>query len=87
MTAFDPNGMILASFENGEVKLWTSFIPEDRLKVLQKRKDDERKARKSKSSNRRQELTFDLHEIGIQKFDIADLFDMFEDPHDFKKEI
>lgn len=87
MTAFNPNGMILASFENGEVKLWTSHIPEDRLKKLQQRKDEERGRKKTKGGSARQQNQLDLHEIGISKFDIADLFDMFEDPHDFKKSV
>jgi hypothetical protein len=79
MTAFNPNGMILASFSNGEVKLWTSYIPEDRLKKLQQKKDEERRSKRGqKGGSARQQAQLDLHEIGITKFDIADIFSMLD---------
>lgn len=34
MTNFNPTGQILAAFSNGEVKLWKSYISDERIKKL-----------------------------------------------------
>ena len=75
MTSFNPNGSILVAFEDGEVKLWRSSIPDERIKRIRDQLDEEKKHKK------KQPKVLDLAEIGIQKFDIHDMFDMFENPH------
>lgn len=81
LTAFTPNGQMLAAFENGEVKLWKSFVPEERLKRIRDQMEEEKKTRKQKQK------VLDLAEIGIAKFDIHDQFDMFENPHNLTQEM
>jgi WD40 repeat protein len=79
LSDFTPDGKMLVSFANGEVKLWKSFIPGDRKPKYEQQSKDEG-SRKGKRNSRREKV-FDIAELGITKFDIHDLFDMFKDPH------
>jgi len=82
MTSFNPTGQILAAFANGEVKLWKSYISDERIKKLREQMDEERARQGKKKTNAaRQIRALDIIDIGIQKFDIIDSFDMFEHPH------
>ena len=78
MTKFDPSGAILAAFSNGEVKLWKSFITDERKKKITRIMQEENQRKKSR---KREGRVFGIDEIGISQFNIWDHFDMFERPH------
>lgn len=68
----------MCAFDNGEVKLWKCFIPEDRRLKLKKQMDDEKQGSRNRKKKNR---ALDIADIGISKFDIFDSFDMFSNPH------
>lgn len=78
MTMFNPNGQILAAFENGEVKLWKSHTPEDKVKKYREKMEAEKSHSRKKGGSSRNRTLLDVAELGITKFDIYDTFDMFE---------
>ena len=73
LTAFDPQGNILAAFDNGQVRCWQSTIKHEVYMKLQELKSNNKKSRKKES--------FELSVLGEIQFDVVDKFDMFENPH------
>ena len=71
MTGFQPQGCILAAFDNGLVRCWQSSVRHD---VYLKLKD-------IKQGGKRSQDVFELSEFGETQFDVVDKFDMFENPH------
>ena len=73
LTAFEPQGLILASFDNGQVRCWNSSVRHD---VYLKLKDIKQGNKRSLTKE-----AYELSEFGETQFDIIDKFDMFENPH------
>lgn len=74
LTAFDPQGCILASFDNGQVRCWHSSVKHEVYMKLQEMKQNTKKGRSKKES-------YDLADLGEVQFDVVDKFDMFQNPH------
>ena len=72
LTSFDPQGCVLAAFDNGQVRCWHSSVSHE---VYLKLKD----AKKNKRSKKKE--SYELSEFGETQFDVVDKFDMFENPH------
>ena len=72
MTSFDPQGCVLAAFDDGKVRCWHSSVKHE---VYLKLKD----AKKNKRSKKKE--SYELSEFGETQFDVVDKFDMFENPH------
>ena len=75
MTSFDPQGCILAAFDNGQVRCWHSSVKHDVYMKLQ-----EMKQGGGRKPSRKKD-TYDLSDLGEVQFDVVDRFDMFENPH------
>lgn len=74
MTSFDPQGCILAAFDNGQVRCWHSSVKHEVYMKLQEMKSNTKKGRSKKES-------YDLADLGEVQFDVVDKFDMFQNPH------
>jgi len=73
LTSFDPQGCILAAFDNGQVRCWHSTIKHEVYMKLQEMNTNKKKSRKKEA--------FELSDLGETQFDVVDKFDMFENPH------
>jgi WD40 repeat protein len=67
MTSFTPDGMLLAAFDNGEVRVWRSFYSDS---------DADKPKRKNLGKK-----PVDIADLGNMQFDIVDNFNMFHNPH------
>ena len=74
LTSFDPQGCILAAFDNGQVRCWHSSVKHEVYMKLQEMKQNNRRASRKKDA-------YDLSDLGEVQFDVVDRFDMFENPH------
>ena len=74
------SGQILAAFDNGQVKLWKSYIPQERVNKLREKQeaDDMKNSRRKGRGSNRQMRVPDIADLGIIKFDIFDTFDMYD---------
>ena len=73
MTTFDPQGSLLAAFDDGKVRCWSSSIKEELYTKLMSQNTNTRKKKKREAH--------DLCDLGEVQFDVIDKFDMFENPH------
>ena len=73
MTTFDPCGSLLAAFDDGKVRCWTSSIKEELYTKLMSQNTNTKKRKKREAH--------DLVDLGEVQFDVIDKFDMFENPH------
>jgi len=65
----NPEGCILAAFDNGQVRCWHSYVhPDVKVKIAEGTKQD-RKSRKK--------AAYELSALGETQFDVIDKFDMF----------
>ena len=67
MTAFTPDGLLMAAFDNGEVRVWRSFYQDS---------DADKPKRKNIGKK-----PVDIADLGNMQFDIVDNFNMFQNPH------
>ena len=67
---FDPMGSLLVAYDNGVVKAWQSSVRNDQFLKLMELQPYGGSIPQ-----------FDMSECGYQQFDLADCFDMFENPH------
>ena len=77
MTSFNPEGCILAAFDNGQVRCWHSYVNPD---VKAKLQEGMKQTRKNKSK-----VSYELSTLGEIQFDVIDKFDMFSNPHDVEE--
>lgn len=63
MTAFSPDGLLMAAFDNGEVRVWRSFYQDS---------DADKPKRKNVGKK-----PVDIADLGNMQFDIVDNFNMF----------
>ena len=75
LTSFEPQGCILAAFDNGRVRCWNSSVKHEVFIKLQAIRQS------SKQKSKKNQMAYELSEFGETQFDVIDKFDMFENPH------
>ena len=74
MTSFNPNGTLLAAFDNGNVKVWQCTVSQEKYNLLNV-------SRQSGTKKSKKAPQYSFGEIGECLFEMIDEFDMFYNPH------